>query len=206
MTILSATEITKSYGTDVILDKVSFHINEGDRVGIVGANGAGKTTLMNILTGRDTAESGSFFIAKGVTVGYLSQKDEFNPEGTVIQQVENIYGKFEEMEKEIHMLSDEIAAIGASDEFRKESGEKGTSDSGYDRLFRRLTVLQDKYNDEGGFSYKSRMRGILSSMAFGEEYYEKEVSTLSGGERTRLALACLLMEHPDSAKDRKSVV
>lgn len=197
MTILSATEITKAYGTDMILDKVSFHINEGDRVGIVGANGAGKTTLMNILTGRDTAESGSFFIAKGVTVGYLSQKDEFNPEGTVIQQVENIYGKFEEMEKEIHMLSDEIAAIGASDEFRKESGEKGTSDSGYDRLFRRLTVLQDKYNDEGGFSYKSRMRGILSSMAFGEEYYEKEVSTLSGGERTRLALACLLMEHPD---------
>ena len=126
MTILSATEITKAYGTDVILDKVSFHINEGDRVGIVGANGAGKTTLMNILTGRDTAESGSFFIAKGVTVGYLSQKDEFNPEGTVIQQMENIYGKFEEMEKEIHMLSDEIAAIGASDEFRKESGEKGT--------------------------------------------------------------------------------
>ena len=79
MTILSATEITKAYGTDMILDKVSFHINEGDRVGIVGANGAGKTTLMNILTGRDTAESGSFFIAKGVTVGYLSQKDEFNP-------------------------------------------------------------------------------------------------------------------------------
>ena len=96
-------------------------------------------SLMNILTGRDTAESGSFFIAKGVTVGYLSQKDEFNPEGTVIQQVENIYGKFEEMEKEIHMLSDEIAVIGASDEFRKESGEKGMSDSGYDRQIRKQT-------------------------------------------------------------------
>lgn len=188
MIILSATEITKAYGIDVILDKVSFHVNEGDRVGIVGANGAGKTTLLNILTGRDSAESGRFFFAKDATVGYLSQKDAFEPSGTVIEQVERIYKKFEKMEEDIHNLSDKVAEMASR-------GDAETSE--YHRTFDKLTQLQDKFNNEGGFSYKSEMKGILASMAFGEEYYNKEISTLSGGERTRLALACLLMEHPD---------
>ncbi|MDY2960130.1 MAG: ABC-F type ribosomal protection protein [Hornefia sp.] len=188
MIILSATEITKAYGVDVILSKISFHVNEGDRVGIVGANGAGKTTLLNILAGRDSQESGSIFLSKDVTMGYLSQKDDFDPGGTVIQQVENIYRKFEKMEDEIHTLSDKVAGMAAR-------GEAETAE--YHRVFDRLTHLQDKFNNEGGFSYRSEMKGILSSMAFGEEYYDKEISTLSGGERTRLALACILMEHPD---------
>lgn len=188
MIILSATELTKAYGIDVILDKVSFHVNEGDRVGIVGANGAGKTTLLNILAGKDRPESGSFFLSKDAVMGYLSQKDDFEPKGTVIQQVEAIYKKFEQMEAEIHRLSDEVAQMAGN-------GEAETSE--YHRIFDKLTHLQDKFNREGGFSYKSEMRGILSGMAFGEDYYDKEISTLSGGERTRLALACLLMKQPD---------
>lgn len=88
MIILSATELTKAYGIDVILDKVSFHVNEGDRIGIVGANGAGKTTLLNILAGKDRPESGSFFLSKDAVMGYLSQKDDFEPKGTVIQRSE----------------------------------------------------------------------------------------------------------------------
>lgn len=188
MIILSATELTKAYGIDVILDKVSFHVNEGDRVGIVGANGAGKTTLLNILAGKDRPESGSFFLSKDAVMGYLSQKDDFEPKGTVIQQVKGIYKKFEQMEAEIHRLSDEVAQMAGN-------GEAETSE--YHRIFDKLTHLQDKFNREGGFSYKSEMRGILSGMAFGEDYYDKEISTLSGGERTRLALACLLMKQPD---------
>lgn len=188
MIILSATELTKAYGINVILDKVSFHVNEGDRIGIVGANGAGKTTLLNILAGKDRPESGSFFLSKDAVMGYLSQKDDFEPKGTVIQQVEAIYKKFEQMEAEIHRLSDEVAQMAGN-------GEAETSE--YHRIFDKLTHLQDKFNREGGFSYKSEMRGILSGMAFGEDYYDKEISTLSGGERTRLALACLLMKQPD---------
>ena len=114
MIILSATELAKAYGIDVILDKVSFHVNEGDRVGIVGANGAGKTTLLNILAGKDRPESGSFFLSKDAVMGYLSQKDDFEPKGTVIQQVEGIYKKFEQMEAEIHRLSDEVAQMAGS--------------------------------------------------------------------------------------------
>mgnify|MGYP001163281595 CR=1 FL=1 len=188
MIVLSATDLTKAYGVDVILDSLSFHVNEGDRIGIVGANGAGKTTLLNILAGRDRADSGDFFVSKDISIGYLRQKDDFDENSTLLEEVHRIYGRFEDMENEIHRLSDRIAELAAAGK---------TDDDGYHKALKRLGDLQDEYRNTGGFSYKSEMKGILNSMAFGEEYYDKPVHTLSGGERTRLALACLLMEGPE---------
>ena len=185
MIVLSATDITKAYGVDVILDRLSFHVNEGDRVGIVGANGAGKTTLLNILAGRDQADSGSFFVSKDKTMGYLRQQDGFNDNGTLLEEVHRIYGHFEKMEKEMAELSAKVAELAKAD------------NDEYHKALKRYGDLQDAFRNQGGFSYKSEMKGILNSMAFGEEYYNKPISTLSGGERTRLALACLLMEKPD---------
>lgn len=185
MIVLSATDITKAYGVDVILDRLSFHVNEGDRVGIVGANGAGKTTLLNILAGRDQADSGSFFVSKDKTMGYLRQQDDFNDNGTLLEEVHRIYGHFEKMEKEMAELSAKVAELAKAD------------NDEYHKALKRYGDLQDAFRNQGGFSYKSEMKGILNSMAFGEEYYNKPISTLSGGERTRLALACLLMEKPD---------
>ena len=181
MIILSAKDLTKTYGVDVILDKVSFHVNEGDRIGIVGANGAGKTTLLNILSGRLPADGGQFYVSQNTTIGYLRQKDNFNKENTVLEEIHKIFAHLEAMEEEMHRISDEIDRLGA---------EAGT-------LIQRLTDMQEEFKEKGGYTYKSEINGILSSMAFGEEYYNKKISTLSGGEKTRLALACLLLEKPD---------
>ncbi len=181
MIILSAKNITKSYGVDTILENVSFHVNEGDRIGIVGANGAGKSTLLNILAGNLSADSGEFFLSQDTTIGYLKQKDNFDTESTMYEEIHKIFKPIEDMEKEMTELSIKISEMGEN----------------ADELMNRYAVLQDRFRNEGGYSYKSEINGVLNSMAFGEEYYHKKISTFSGGERTRLALACLLLEKPD---------
>lgn len=188
MIVLSATDITRAYGTDVILDHISFHVNEGDRVGIVGANGAGKTTLLDIIGGVREPDEGRYFISSDVTVGYLHQNDTFQDDCTLREEVHRIYHDFEETEKEIHSLTQQIAEMAA---------EGKTDTEEYRKIMQRYGNLQERFERDGGFTYKSEMRGILNSMAFGEEYYDKPISSLSGGERTRLSLACLLMRGPD---------
>ncbi|WP_415931020.1 ABC-F family ATP-binding cassette domain-containing protein [Zhenpiania hominis] len=187
MIILSAKDLTKTYGVDVILRDVSFHINEGDRIGIIGANGAGKTTLLKMLSGELSCDGGDFFLQSDKTIGYLKQSDNFRSEHTVIEEVEAIFSGMARMEEEMLELA---AAI-------SEKAEKGESGPEVDRMLARYDQMQQEYRDKGGYSYKSEMNGVLSSMAFGEEFYNKKISTLSGGERTRLALACLLLKKPD---------
>ena len=180
MIVLSANNISKIYGTDVIIDKASFHLNAGDRVGIVGRNGAGKTTLLNMLTGELGIDEGEFFVSQNTRIGYLKQRDNFFRENTVIESMDNIFSHLHRLEEEIHLIADKVAA------------------SPRDSLLQeRLDSLQQQYADGGGYTYKSEITGILSSMAFGPEFYNKKISSLSGGERTRLALAALLLEKPD---------
>ncbi len=187
MIILSAKDLTKTYGIDVILQDVSFHINEGDRIGIIGANGAGKTTLLKILSGELSHDGGDFFISADTTIGYLKQSDNFQSENTVMEEVEAIFSGIEQLEQEMLALSTKISEM-------SERGEHGPE---VDRLLHRYDQMQEEFRDKGGYSYKSEINGILSSMAFGEDFYNKKISTLSGGERTRLALACLLLKKPD---------
>ena len=150
MILLSASELEKHFGTEEVLEHVSFHISKGDRVGIVGDNGAGKTTLLSILSGEDEASDGAFFVAKGTRIGYLKQAAQFDSDNTVLGEMQAIY--------------EETAA---------RAEEWG------------ITV------------YESEVKGILTSMAFGPAFYDKRIATLSGGERTRLALASLLLRKPD---------
>ena len=180
MIILSANNLSKIYGTDVIIDKASFHVNAGDRVGIVGRNGAGKTTLLNMLTGELGIDEGEFFVSQNTRIGYLKQRDNFLKEHTVREAMDHIFDHLHKLEKEIHRAADAVAA----------SPEDV-------RLQEKLDSLQREYDLKGGYTYKSEITGILSSMAFGPEFYDKKISSLSGGERTRLALAALLLEKPD---------
>lgn len=181
MIILSAKEITKAYGTDTILSGISFHVNEGDRVGLVGANGAGKTTLLKILAGEILSDAGDFFVAKNKGVGFLKQNSGFEHDRDVIDIVEDTFKDLMKMEGDLETLSE---AIGVN--------PKNTAS-----LLKQYEAMQHEFEDRGGYKYKSEIKGVLSSMAFSEEMYHKKISTLSGGEKTRLALACLLLQKPD---------
>lgn len=188
MIILSANGITKAYGTDVILKDISFHINAGDRVGLIGLNGAGKTTLLNILSGDLDADSGNVFVSNDTVIGYLRQNDDFTSENTVIEEIDGIFTELHRMEREMPALSQQIAEATAS-------GNKSQQE--IDSMLHRYDQMQEDYDRAGGYTYKGEIRGVLSSMAFAEDTYNKKISMLSGGERTRLALCCMLLKKPD---------
>lgn len=184
MIILSANSITKTYGVEPILTSVSFHINKGDRIGIVGANGAGKTTLLNILSGRLACDSGDFFVSAATNIGYLRQSDNFESEKTVYEEMLAIFTEVIEMERELERLSHEIS----------EESHKGNDVT---NMLHEYDDLLETFKNKNGYGYKSEIHGILNSMAFPEEFFHKRISLLSGGERTRLALAALLLKKPD---------
>lgn len=189
MIVLSAKNLSKVYGTDVIIEKVSFHVNEGDRIGIIGKNGAGKSTLLNMLTGEYTCDEGEFFISQNTRIGYLKQRENFNSGRTVIQEVTEIFRDLLDMEKEMESIATRLEHLSAA--------SVGADAQERDELIHRQANLHDTYYRRGGEAFRSEIRGILNSMAFGPEYYDKKIETLSGGERTRLALATLLLEKPD---------
>lgn len=186
MIILSASNITKAYGVDIILDKVSFSLNAGEKVGIIGDNGAGKSTLMKILAGVMPYEEGDIFKPADAKIGYLAQSDNFDSQGTLIGEVNAIFEPIEQMGTQLLEISTKI----------EEEGKKGNSLE-TKKLLETYDKLLHQYERAGGYSYKSEIVGVLSSMAFTENQYNKKISELSGGEKTRLALACLLLKKPD---------
>ena len=182
MIVLSVKDITKEYGADTVLSGITFGVNEGDRIGVVGPNGAGKTTLMEILSGDDRQTSGDIFVSKDTVIGYLKQRDEFSSEKTVLEEMESIFKDLSDMEEEMLELSRLSAELSGEDQ--REALER------YDDL-------THEFERRGGYRFRSDIKGMLKGMAFGEEYYDKKISTLSGGERTRLALVALLLKKPD---------
>ncbi|MCF0144101.1 MAG: ABC-F family ATP-binding cassette domain-containing protein, partial [Firmicutes bacterium] len=108
MIVLSAKDLTKEYdGTNLVLDKISFSINKGDRVGIIGINGAGKSTLLKVLTGQLSHEEGDFFVPSDLKIGFLQQDAGLDSENTIIEEVNNVFAHFPEMEKDMERLIEE---------------------------------------------------------------------------------------------------
>ena len=182
MIVLSGKDISKSYGTDIIIEDVSFGVEKGDRVGIVGPNGSGKTTLLSIISGELEPSSGNIYIRSDMTLGYLKQKNHFFAGGTVIREAEKTFEHFFRMEKELEDLQNKI-----SDHTRPD----------FDRCLAAYTSLIEEYEKQGGYTYRSELAAVLRAMGFSEEDKKKQISVLSGGERTRLALACMLLRKPD---------
>ena len=152
MIVLSASNITKVYGTDVIIKGVDFHVNNGDRIGLVGRNGAGKTTLLNMITGQLKPDDGQIFLSAGVRMGYLKQRDNFDPENTVMGEIQKVFRHVMQLEEEIDRTADQIS---------KNPGDEG--------LIHKLDRLHREFEACGGYTYKSEATGILTSMAFGPD-------------------------------------
>lgn len=200
MTILTVDSVSLSYGVTTIFEDISFSINEGDKLGIIGVNGCGKSTLLSMIYGDDDTrpDTGGIYIAKGKTVGLLRQDDPFElsddndngkpntlaPEATVLQQIYRAFTRLVAAEKRMAVLENFMANV---------SPELDT----YERAVREHSELIQFYNENGGNYYKSLCVSVLAKLGFDETYHDLPVSSLSGGQRTRLALVRLVLSEPD---------
>ncbi|KUJ90147.1 MAG: ABC transporter-like protein [Thermoanaerobacter thermocopriae] len=182
MAIITVSNVTKSYGIDIILQNISFIVNEGDKIGVIGENGAGKSTLFNLLAGFTEADSGTISISTN-KIGYLQQNTVIESEKSIYEEVKTVFDEIFQLEKQIKSLEEKISQ---------------TKDSHLlDKLFLEYSFLTDKYKELDGYSVESKIRGVLNGLGFDVSQFATTVSTLSGGQKTRLMLAKTLLLSPD---------
>ena len=189
MIALSTESVSLAYGTDVILKDISFAVNDGDRVGIIGVNGAGKTSLFRIIAGVNEPDSGAVYIQKGHTVGMLEQNPDLTALPGEVTCLEYMYTAFPE-------LLELESAITRTETMLAQAANKGDHDAVVE-LTDRLNEQNRKFSEKGGLEFRSRCRGMLMRLGFEEALINQRIRTLSGGQYTRLALARLLATEPD---------
>ena len=180
--ILSCQNICKSFGEKVIIDNASFHIEDREKAALIGCNGAGKTTLLRIIMQELPADSGSVVLARDKNIGYLAQYQDIHGHHTIYEELLTTKQHILDMERRIRSLEQDM---------------KTASGDALNKLMDSYTRLNHQFELENGYAYKSEITGVLKGLGFAEEDYDKPIETLSGGQKTRIALGKLLVSKPD---------
>lgn len=183
MAVLSVQELNKSYGIKPVLKGLSFQVNQGDKIGIIGGNGVGKTTLFRLLTGQEEPDFGKISMKGDLRLGYLAQNVHIESDNSLFEECKKAYWRAFQVEEKLRDLE-------------KEMGKDLTKED-LSRVMSSYQVLTERFEEEGGLSYVSEIRGILKGMGFEEDRFDDPVNVLSGGEKSRLELARMLSGRPD---------
>ncbi|SFD33140.1 ABC-F family ATP-binding cassette domain-containing protein [Clostridium uliginosum] len=186
MIVLSCKDISKSYGICDILKDVTFSVNEGDKIGIIGSNGEGKSTLFKILSKEILQDNGEIFIDKNKSLGYLSQHLNLNLNNTIYEEMLTVFDDLIRLENKLSNLQ-----IKMSEPYDENNSIY------HEKIFKDYTTSQDLYENRGGYTYKGEISRIVKGLGFSEDDFEKSISKLSGGQKTRVALCKLLLLKPD---------
>ena len=180
--ILNCSKISKTFISEPVISDVSFHLEDHEKAAIVGINGAGKSTLLKIITGEYEASSGSVNISSNTTVGYLSQIETVSSENTIYEEVISSKAYLNDIWAEMKVLEKDMKVL---------SGKE------LEACMEKYSLLDQKYTNENGYSLSSEVTGALKGLGFSENDFNRKISTLSGGQKTRVALAALLLKSPD---------
>jgi len=186
MIVLSCNNVSKAYVVENIIENISFTVNDNEKVGLIGLNGAGKTTLFNILTENLEPDSGEIYVAKGKKLGYLKQNTIIESDMSIMDEMLVIFDEVIRLEEKLHELSHKIGSFTE----KKDSAE-------LEALMNTYSELSEQFVEANGYSFRSIIKGVLKGLGFSEDEFDKTVNILSGGEKSRVMLAQLLLQNAD---------
>lgn len=184
MLVLQTHDVLRRFGADVLFHNINLQINDQARVALVGRNGAGKTTLLKILAQITEPDEGTLAVGKNVTIGYLAQDQGLDSQNTIWAELDGVFAPLHAMEKRLHALEEQLASVDATS-------------PAYQEILSEYDRLQTSFKKQDGFAIDSKIRGVLTGFGFSEAMYEMPVNSLSGGQKTKLALAKILLQAPN---------
>lgn len=184
MLLLQTNNVERRFGSDVLFHNMNMQIQEHGRTALVGRNGAGKTTFLKIIAGLTEPDEGTVTHARDLTIGYLAQNQGLDSQNSIWAELDSVFAPLHELEKQLHELENQLGTL------TPKAADYQDVLASYDRL-------SEQFKKQGGYEYASRMRGVLHGFGFDEGMYDTSVNALSGGQKTKLALAKILLQSPN---------